>query len=62
MDEIKTMYKMIMTSNDGEVSIAEVIVPEDDDIYSMGRLFKQYLLALTYDEDTIKEILKLENL
>lgn len=62
MDDIKCIYTLNMKSENNEVYIKEVISVEDDNIYAMGALFKQFLKGLTYEEETINKILRLENI
>ena len=62
VEEDKNIYTLKAERYNQTISITETVEDVEDDIYTMGRLIKQFLVAMTFSEETIGKIMKLENI
>ena len=62
IEQDKNIYTLKAERYNQTISIVEIVDDGDDDIYTMGRLVRQFLVAMTFSESTIEHILKLENI
>lgn len=62
-NSVEKIYTLSVEKYNQKISITEIFNDnEDDNIYAVGRLFKQFLSSMTFDDDIIDKILRLENL
>ena len=62
IEQGKNIYTLKAESYNQTISITGIVEDGDDDIYTMGKLIKQFLVAMSFSEGTIEHILKLENI
>ena len=62
IEQDKNIYTLKAERYNQTISITETVEDGEDDIYTMGRLIRQFLVAMTFSEGTIEHILKLENI